>query len=1022
MLESAASVLSLNDWIGWKLTGQTATDRSQAGESLLCDDDGGWDWDLIDRLSLSGDIFPDVKGAGEPLGELTAAAAAELGLRPGTLVAVGGADTQCGLLGSGVVAPGQLGIVAGSTAPLQLVLGEPRDCAGRLWVGRHVVPGRWVLESNAGAMGDTLDWLAGVLYPEARRPVARLLTASAGTAAGAGGVVSSLGARIMDGTDMMSMPVGSVSLTHLDALGGCDADDDGYRPGRHGRWAVAQADRARRSRHGADLSRAVLEGMAFAVRANAWQLLEAAAVSPGLPDYRLGGGLARSPHFAQLVCDVLDAPLHVAHTGDATLTGAAVCAGVAAGVFADLDEGVRALARLRLIEPDERTVAGYQELYSDWERWRRLCTEADRAAAGMALRHQMEHAGRIAAAAGRPLQSAGRPLRILVTAELDDVALDMLGELGEVSYESYREALRLLTGDELVEALTGFDVLVAEVDILDSAALVRCRDLRVVAACRGRPVNIDVAACTALGIPVLYAPGRNGEAVADLTLTFMLMLARKMPQATAFLRVSGAEAGDLGRMGQAHADLRGRELGGWVVGLIGLGAAGCAVARRLQAFDARVLVYDPHVTTDDVRSLDAEPVALDDLLARADIVSLHAAVTDETRGLMDGVRLARMKRGAFLVNTARAALVDEPALLDALSRGHLGGAALDVFAQEPPGADHPLLALPTVIATPHLGGNTVDVAGHQGRVIAADLRLLYHGRRPRHILNTETLDGFSWVGERPALDSAAFARLGAGPRPVVSDVQGPAAASVDSAAAEECETVAARGSGAAPAAVLRRFLEGAEGDAALRRFAARHTVRSHYVVSDLGLEFHIEFVDGRVEAGLGPPARPADAGLKARAEILDAIFSGSLSGNRAAMTGRLSFSGDVRLAMGMQRVQKDLIRLYTAAREECGGLRLEAAAERSAAALSGPPAAETAVVSVEPTTAAGREVAACSEGGREARAELASVADELFAAGLITATGGNVSVRISGTDEVCITPSQLFKGRLRPEMMVRVGL
>jgi len=181
-------------------------------------------------------------------------------------------------------------------------------------------------------------------------------------------------------------------------------------------------------------------------------------------------------------------------------------------------------------------------------------------------------------------------------------------------------------------------------------------------------------------------------------------------------------------------------------------------------------------------------------------------------------------------------------------------------------------------------------------------------------------------------------------------------------------------------------------------------------------------VDGRVEAGLGPPARPADAGLKARAEILDAIFSGSLSGNRAAMTGRLSFSGDVRLAMGMQRVQKDLIRLYTAAREECGGLRLEAAAERSAAALSGPPAAETAVVSVEPTTAAGREVAACSEGGREARAELASVADELFAAGLITATGGNVSVRISGTDEVCITPSQLFKGRLRPEMMVRVGL
>ena len=161
-----------------------------------------------------------MRTAGTPLGALTIAAAKALGLRPGTPVAVGGADTQCGLLGAGVVEAGQLAVVAGSTAPLQLVTDQPRaDPNGCTWVGHHVVPGRWVVESNAGAMGDTLEWFSGVLYPGSPDPVAHFVAEAAGAAPGAGGMLSSLGAQVMDAREMMSVPIGTLSLSHLDARG-----------------------------------------------------------------------------------------------------------------------------------------------------------------------------------------------------------------------------------------------------------------------------------------------------------------------------------------------------------------------------------------------------------------------------------------------------------------------------------------------------------------------------------------------------------------------------------------------------------------------------------------------------------------------------------------------------------------------------------------------------------------------------------------------------------------------------------
>ena len=218
--------------------------------------------------------------------------------------------------------------------------------------------------------------------------------------------------------------------------------------------------------------------------------------------------------------------------------------------------------------------------------------------------------------------------------------------------------------------------------------------------------NIDVAAAKERGIAVLNVPGANAVAVAELVFGLLLGLLRKIPAADASLRRGEWE----------KSRFQGRELRGKTLGIVGLGKIGRAVAKRAQAFEMTCVGHDPLVSDADARALGVEPLSLDALLARADIVTLHAPMLAETKGLFGAAQFARMPKGAILVNAARGGLVDEAALIEALRSGQLGGAALDVFGEEPP-RDWTLVNLPNVVATPHVGAATVEAQEAVGEEI-----------------------------------------------------------------------------------------------------------------------------------------------------------------------------------------------------------------------------------------------------------------------------------------------------------------
>jgi D-3-phosphoglycerate dehydrogenase len=283
-------------------------------------------------------------------------------------------------------------------------------------------------------------------------------------------------------------------------------------------------------------------------------------------------------------------------------------------------------------------------------------------------------------------------------------------------------------------AVTGHDVLVVHGAPV-TAEVLAAAPLRLVCCARGGPVNVDVAAATARGIPVACAPGRNARAVAELTVGFALALIRRVPAARLRL-LDGMPLGDSNFEG---GEFIGTEAASTTLGLIGLGHVGREVAALAQALGFEVIGYDPVLP----ESLPAgvRVLPLDDLLSQADVVSVHARATAGNRNLLGPAAFARMRRGSLFINTARESLVDEDALRAALASGWLAGAALDVTTRPPDGARHPLLDLPNVVVTPHIGGATEETLRRGAELTAAAVAQIAAGQVPEHLVNPEVLAG-----------------------------------------------------------------------------------------------------------------------------------------------------------------------------------------------------------------------------------------------------------------------------------------
>lgn len=262
---------------------------------------------------------------------------------------------------------------------------------------------------------------------------------------------------------------------------------------------------------------------------------------------------------------------------------------------------------------------------------------------------------------------------------------------------------------------------------IGSALLDAAPRLRIIAKHGVGVDNIDISAATARGIVVATAPGANDQAVADLTMALLLSLLRRIPEASASVKTGRWER------------FLGCGLSGKVMGILGLGRIGQNVARRARGFGVELIGADPLWPDEAARDLGIRRVDPDHLLAQADIISLHAPLTAETTGLVGEAAIAAMKPGVWIVNTSRGRVVDEKAMYEALETGKVAGYATDVFEHEPP-VGSPLLALPNVIATPHMGTHTRESLQLMGdRVVDAVLRV-FRGERPEFVVNPTVYD------------------------------------------------------------------------------------------------------------------------------------------------------------------------------------------------------------------------------------------------------------------------------------------
>ena len=313
---------------------------------------------------------------------------------------------------------------------------------------------------------------------------------------------------------------------------------------------------------------------------------------------------------------------------------------------------------------------------------------------------------------------------------------DFFQELSKIAELHFESKEGRYTEWELVEMIGPYDaIMITSQHDITSRVIDSAPKLKIIAKRGAKPENVDMEAATKNGTVVVWTPGVNYVSVAEHTIMLMLCLAKKTISQMNRLKNGDWRSPDAGL----------QELYGKTVGIIGLGGIGREVAKLANAFKPiNILAYDPYVSKDQAEEVGAKLTSLEKVLRESDYVTLHTALTEESRHLIDEKELKVMKKGAYLINTARGGLINEQALVKALQKGTIAGAGLDVFEQEPPQQGNPLLRLPNVVVTPHVAGWPEEAVYREQKEAGMEIMRVLQGKKPKYPLNPEVLEKKGW--------------------------------------------------------------------------------------------------------------------------------------------------------------------------------------------------------------------------------------------------------------------------------------
>ena len=355
-------------------------------------------------------------------------------------------------------------------------------------------------------------------------------------------------------------------------------------------------------------------------------------------------------------------------------------------------------------------------------------------------------------------------MKTFITARIDALEVDRLKAHGfAVELGGFGATGVKLEQTQLLNKFADIDVAIIEFENITEDILRAAKKLKIVACLRNEPAaSIDIEAASRLNIPVLFTPGRNAVAVAEHTIGLMLSIARSIATTHHLLRYTDEltevsysdKAGDRKGVtsewsmdpGAPFQRFQGEELMGKTVGLVGAGFIGQEIARRASALGMRLIAFDPYANKNQLSDLNIDLVDLDKLAQESDFVVMAAKVTPESTGVFSAKAFSQMKKSAYFINTARAALVDYEALYRVLSENKIAGAALDVYPVEPLPSDSPLRKLSNVVLTPHLAGATTGVVKHHSKMVVDDLLLIKAGKIPNRVANPKVMDEFMKKG------------------------------------------------------------------------------------------------------------------------------------------------------------------------------------------------------------------------------------------------------------------------------------